>query len=212
MGKAINLEGCRFGRLLVLEQAESRYGKDGKPRRSWRCVCDCGNEVFATTQDLRKGDVQSCGCYHDECTRNRMTIHGDSGNKLHNIWKAMRRRCKDDGHADYRYYGGKGIRVCEEWDKNYSEFKAWAINNGYSDGLTIDRIDVNKDYCPENCRWASMTEQANNRTSNIVISNNGETHTLMEWSMIYSIPYSTLYMRLKSGKSFEEAIKLNKPT
>lgn len=206
MGKVIDLCGCRFGRLLVLNQAESRMGKDGKPKRRWNCRCDCGNNIIATTQDLRKGDVKSCGCLHDELARQRLTIHGDSNTKLHSIWCAMRRRCRDQHQEDYKYYGGKGVVVCDEWENSFPAFKEWAMNNGYEDGLTIDRIDVNGNYCPDNCRWTTMKVQNNNRTSNINITYNGTTHTLMEWSEIYGIPYTTLYMRLRSGRDFADAI------
>lgn len=205
MGKPLNLIGERFGRLVVVSCAGSR-GEGRSAKRYWNCVCDCGNTITTTTQSLRKGDTRSCGCLKIDLTKERMTKHGDTGTHLHNVWKTMRRRCYDVNHNDYKWYGSRGVYVCDEWKDNYLAFKEWAENNGYREDLTIDRIDSDGAYSPDNCRWVSMKEQCNNRHSSIFYTFNGQTHTLAEWSEIYDIPYSRLYSRLHRGIDFSEAI------
>lgn len=207
MAKALDLTGLRFGRLVVMRLTDGITGGGGKPRRRWTCLCDCGNTVVASTQDLRKGDVRSCGCLKHDETVKRMTSHGSSRTRLHNIWKAMRKRCRNIHNSDFAHYGGRGISVCSEWDSSFETFRDWALLHGYEDGLTIDRIDVNKGYSPDNCRFCSMKSQANNRTSNVVIEFNGESHTIKEWSEITGIPYSRLYMRLKKWGPVERSFQ-----
>lgn len=205
MGKFINLIGERFGRLVVVEQLEDYVRRDGSRQHVWRCICDCGNEIHTTTMNLRSGDTKSCGCYKHDSTVARMTTHGESDTRLHSIWKAMRKRCNNPHDSAYNYYGGKGIKVCEEWD-DFTSFKEWAMANGYSDDLTIDRIDSDKDYCPQNCRWSNFKDQCNNRTNNCFIEYNGERLTIAQWSERLGIKYTTLYRRIKCGKSPEEAL------
>lgn len=207
MATALDLTGMQFGRLSVQYQTQSRIAKDGRPRRQWLCTCDCGNTVIVSTQNLRKGDVKSCGCLKREKLVQKLTTHGESKTKLHNIWKAMRKRCMNTHNSDFKYYGGRAISVCKEWNSNYDAFRNWALDHGYRDGLTIDRIDVNGDYSPENCRFCSMKEQANNRTNNVIVKFNGVSHTIKEWSEITGIPYQRLYMRLRNGWDAERAIR-----
>lgn len=197
MSRALDLTGQRFGRLIVLERAVDRQTIGGETKRQWLCRCDCGKLIVASTMNLRKGDTKSCGCLKDECTKGRMTQHGESGTRLHNIWKAMRKRCRNERNSDYAYYGGRGIHVCTDWDESYEAFRDWAYKNGYEDGLTIDRIDVDRDYEPENCRFVDMKTQCNNRSNSRLITFNGETHTIAEWSEITGIKYHTLYMRIE---------------
>lgn len=206
MGAPLELAGMRFGRLLVTERAENRTTSGGKPRTAWICVCDCGNQIIATTSDLRAGDVRSCGCLQRDLQIKRATKHGGKGTRLYGIWKAMRRRCNDKSSGDYERYGGRGISVCDEWENDFAEFRSWAINNGYDDNLTIDRVDTDGNYTPQNCRWVDMKTQCNNRSSNRNITYEGETHTIKEWSDITGISYSTLYMRLRNGWSIECAL------
>ena len=205
MGNVLNLTGQRYGRLTVLHRVENRITPSGKSISCWKCICDCGNETCAATQDLRSGDAKSCGCLKRELTQERMVKHGDSNTHLHNVWRAMLRRCSDKRQDDYCYYGGKGVSVCDEWRDDYIAFKEWSLQNGYSEELTIDRIDVDRDYSPDNCRWVSMKVQCNNRTSNRKYVVDGRELTIAEISEIYRIPYSRLYMRLRNGWPIDKA-------
>lgn len=206
MGAPLDLTNQKFERLHVVERAPNRIMPNGDSRRAWLCRCDCGNEIVATTIDLRKGDVKSCGCIKKELDKVKLATHGDHGTHLHNVWCAMRRRCNNKKNRDFHHYGGRGINVCHEWESDYLCFKRWALSNGYSENLTIDRIDVDGDYTPANCRWVSMKEQANNRSNSRYVTYNGEVHTIQEWSEIVNIPYSTLYMRFRNGWSADEAL------
>lgn len=207
MGTVIDLTGQRLGRLLVIEKYEGKL-YDG--RTAWRCKCDCGNICLATTKVLRNGDKQSCGCLRREMLTERNYKHGGSvrnqQERLYHIWLDILRRCKNPKRRNYKDYGGRGIKVCEEWENSYLSFRTWALNNGYNDTLTIDRIDNNGNYCPENCRWVTMKEQNNNKRNNHYITYNGETHTVSEWLEITGIKHSTMYQRLRNGWSIEEAL------
>ena len=151
MGKPLDLIDRRFDRLKVISKAPNKVTASGNSFRAWVCQCDCGNTIIATTRDLQKGDVRSCGCLKTELTKQRLTKHGEHGSHLHNVWVAMRKRCSNERNSDFPRYGGRGIRVCNEWQSSYETFRDWAISNGYSPSLTIDRIDVNGNYSPDNC-------------------------------------------------------------
>lgn len=196
MGKKISLIGNRYGRLVVLEQGPKR--SDGVA--AWICQCDCGTiTVPIRGYDLRSGKTQSCGCLHNELLSKKMKKHGETKTRLHRIWQNMKRRCDTPSVPCYEVYGGRGIKVCDEWLHDYVAFREWALSNGYADNLSIDRIDPNGDYCPDNCRWATMKEQSNNLRKNIVVDIDGETHTLAEWSRISGVKYLTLYNRYLRG-------------
>lgn len=135
-----------------------------------------------------------------------MFIHGMSDSRLFKSWIHMRERCNDPKNKRYRNYGGRGITVCDEWNKEFLPFYEWAMANGYDDHLTLDRIDVNKGYYPQNCRWVDMRTQQNNRSNNHRIEYKGESHTIMEWSRIVGIKRQTIVARLKSGWSVEDAL------
>ena len=160
MSKLINLTGQRFGRLVVVEYS----GLDPITRNAlWHCHCDCGNEVNVRSLSLRKGETSSCGCLRSEISRDRMTIHGKTNTRLFNIWSSMKQRCYDTNSISYPNYGARGIRICEEWLHDFKAFYEWALTAGYSDTLSIDRINNDLDYSPDNCKWSSRKEQANNR-------------------------------------------------
>lgn len=132
--------------------------------------------------------------------------HGGRYTRLYNIWLNMKQRCSNPKASHYEYYGGKGVSVCEEWKKSFSTFRDWALSNGYEDGLTIDRIESDKDYCPENCRWVTHLKQMSNTTRNVTLTYQGETHSLSEWSRIVGVPYGTLKSRLRYGWSVERML------
>lgn len=135
----------------------------------------------------------------------RRTRNGESTTRLCRIWSSMRGRCLNPKKSDYRYYGGKGVRVCEEWN-DYENFKKWALENGYAENLTIDRINVDGDYEPQNCRWSTRKVQANNTTRNHYVTHNGITKTISEWAEELNVSQRTIYYRIKCGLSDEEAI------
>lgn len=159
----IDLTGQRFGRLTVI----SRTANEGKAV-AWSCKCECGNETITTGTRLRAGRVKSCGCYSKEVTSIRSTIHHQSHKRLYNVWSNMKGRCYNINNPHYKEYGGRGIKVCEEWRHDYQAFHDWAYANGYDDKApkyecTIDRINNDGDYSPSNCRFVGMTEQRHNR-------------------------------------------------
>lgn len=196
--------GKRFGRLTVIKRGEEYYSKTGKPHDTWICKCDCGTIKTIAGRHLRAGRSKSCGCILKEGIRR---THGKSHTKLHNIWCGMRARCKDKNLEAYKYYGGRGISVCEEWDKSFEAFYEWSMGNGYSDELSIDRIDVNGNYEPSNCRWATAKEQARNMRTNRLLTFNGETKPMAEWGEIMGLRSSTIQYRLdKMGWSVEKAL------
>lgn len=207
MPRGIDLTGQRFGRLTVLERVSDKIAAGGYPIRRWLCQCDCGNTTIVTRQDLRSGDTKSCGCWNLEMRAERVRTHGDTHSILYKRWTAMRKRCRNPRNKDYPHYGGRGIKVCDEW-QDYSNFKEWALTHGYSPELSLDRIDVDGDYCPENCRYVDMTTQARNRTNSISVEYRGEEYSLPELSQLTGIPYSTLYKKLHiDGLPVEEAIQ-----
>lgn len=159
MGKFEDLTGRRFGRLTV----QGQCGRNPSGKILWLCACDCGNIAKSTTQGLKSGRSQSCGCYNKDRIREHFTTHGGTHSRLYSIWQSMKTRCYNQNSKAYRYYGGRGISICAEWLHDFGAFQRWALSHGYQDDLTIDRINVDMGYCPENCRWASWHEQRINQ-------------------------------------------------
>lgn len=201
MGRLIDLTGKRFGRLTVIGRA-TRTGKN----TYWLCRCDCGGQKNVSRSNLINGQVQSCGCLRVEKTVARHRKHGMSNTRLYSVWKAMLERCYEPKADRYPIYGGRGISVCDEWRKSFSAFYIWAQSNGYLEGLTIDRINVNGNYCPENCRWATRMEQQNNMRTNHLITFRGQTKTIAEWSREIGVDRHVLGSRIRNGWSIERAL------
>lgn len=195
----------RYGRLTAVKQVEN----DKHNHRQWLCRCECGNEIVVLQNSLTSGRTRSCGCYYKETRRTSARTHGQSKTRLFHIWAEMLERCKNTNRHDYKYYGGKGVTVCEEW-KVFEVFAKWAHESGYAENLSIDRIDSNGDYTPANCRWADWVTQMNNTNRNHFITANGETHTVAEWSRITGISLSTLNYRISGGWKPEDIISKSK--
>lgn len=206
-----DLSGMKFARLTVLEYAYSR-----KKQRVWKCLCDCGNIVYTTSNSLLQGNTKSCGCLQKEkaaANGKRTSKHGLSHDKngrktrLFRIWGGIKTRCLNPNDKAYTKYGGRGITICPDWENSFKSFYDWALSNGYSDDLTIDRIDVNGNYEPSNCRWATAKQQASNRTNNRLLTYNGETKTVSEFAKEYGLSQQCLHNRIKRGWSIERALK-----
>lgn len=203
-----DLTGRVFGRLTVTSYAYSK-----NYRRYWYCTCSCGNEkqIPVQTSKLKNGHTRSCGCIGREKTIERNLKHGKSRHRLNSIWRDMRRRCNDTKRRSYKSYGGRGIKVCSAWEEDFINFYNWSIENGYKEDLSLDRIDVNGNYEPSNCRWATNKEQGNNTRRNRLFTINGETKTLSEWVDIYNMDYSVVEGRINRYKwSIEEALEIEK--
>lgn len=213
MGKFIDLTGRRFGRLTVLARAENH-----KKDVMWRCLCDCGNEITTARSSLLAGRTRSCGCLaressariikkvNDDGATNHNWKHGLSRTRLYRVWTDIKSRCINSSVPEFKWYGGRGIKICDEWKDSFSKFKDWAVSNGYADNLTIDRIDNDGNYCPENCRWATMKEQCRNRSSNRVF----EGKTFIEWEEQLGVKPGTIAGRIHKGWSIQQAVSTPK--
>lgn len=195
-----NLQGKRFGKLVVLNREDNR-----KKSTMWECICDCGNKTITSASDLKSRKTQSCGCLKYE---SRNFTHNLSHTRLYKIWMGMKQRCEKSYCHAYKWYGERGISVCSKWKENFQEFYDWSMNNGYADNLTIDRIDVNGNYEPSNCRWIPIGEQARNTRVSKYITYKEETKSVEEWSRITGIKHNTLLGRLRSGYSDEECLEV----
>ena len=204
----INAEGEHINNYTVINRIY-------KKNNSWyyRCICDCCNEFDVLVSDIYK--VKSCGCMKRKLISEGKIKHGGWGTKLYRTWRAMKARCYNPNNKDYADYGGRGIIVCNEWLENFGEFKSWAYENGYEEmsakgRCSIDRINVDGNYEPSNCRWADDVMQANNRRSNTKLTYNGETHTGTEWARIRGTSETMVLGRLKLGWDIGKAIETPK--
>lgn len=197
-GKGIkDLTGKRFGRLTVLERME-----DGDRRAKWLCKCDCGRIKIVASTNLIQGNTVSCGCLN----RENQTTHGKSKTRLYRIYNNMKNRCYNSNVKAFPDYGGRGIKVCDEWLADFMNFYNWAMTNGYDDTKSIDRIDNDGSYEPSNCRWVGLKAQQNNKRSNIMLEYKGKTKTVAEWADEVGIPRGIVYDRIKKGWTTEEAL------
>lgn len=182
MGRKLNLIGRTFGRLTVVDNAPNKNNKT-----YWLCKCECGNITKVDTGALKSGNTKSCGCLNIDkiIDRNhRNSKHNMTNSKIYQVHKHMKERCYKEYHKSYNDYGGRGIKVCDEWlnkDGGFENFYKWAIENGYSENLTLDRKDVNGNYEPDNCRWVDNLTQCNNKRNNFYIEINGVIKTASEW-------------------------------
>lgn len=177
--------GEKYGNLTV-ERIATKRSKNGNILAE--CICDCGNRVTVYICDLKSSHTRSCGCTRVSPTY----IHGMTGTRLHNIWKGMKSRCYNPNDTGYRFYGGKGVKICDEWLSDFMNFYNWSMNNGYTDELSIDRINPKGDYCPENCRWITMQEQQRNKNNTVYINYNNTEYTMRQLADYYGCNYSRI--------------------
>jgi hypothetical protein len=207
--KTIDISNNRYGKLVAIERSKNISGKT-----AWKCKCDCGNITYVSTSNLTCNRIKSCGCLKLEKLLERSTTHNQRHTHLYDVWKSIRQRCNNPKNRGYHNYGGRGITICEEWDKSFETFYKWSYANGYSTEnqkdeklkLTIDRIDNNGNYEPSNCRWVDRKTQASNTRIAKFFTINGETKCFSEWCRIFGIHRATFDRRIKNGWSIEKAI------
>jgi hypothetical protein len=202
-----DLTGEKFGRLEVVERIKKNK------RIYYKCICNCesGTEKLIRSDSLTSGKTVSCGCYNSEITSEiskiNNTTHGMSKTKIYNVWGHMISRCENKDTWSYKNYGGRGIIICKEWRSDFMNFYQWSMENGYKEGLTIERIDVNGNYEPRNCRWATQLEQANNKTSTLYIEIDGVTKSSTEWDRLNNLPINCVAQRYRHGKRGRDLIR-----
>lgn len=209
LGERKNLIGQRFGRLVVEKIDHEDYDKRGYfLQYRYLCRCDCGGTRIIPAESLKSGRANSCGCLHTEELLRRNYRHGMSKSALFIRYYHIKNRCYNPNSEFYHCYGGRGIKMCPEWlgENGLINFAEWALKNGFKENLTIDRINNDGDYAPDNCRWTTNKIQSNNRNNNVHITFNGETHTISEWSDIVGIRAKTLYNRRKQGWSVKDML------
>ena len=192
-----NLTGLRFGKLTAISFNNYKNGK-----YYWNCICECGTECIKEGYKLEKGFTKSCGCLR--IIKN--SKHSDYKTRLYRIYNSMKYRCSNPTDTGYKWYGARGIKVCEEWLNNYQNFKKWAFEKGYNDTLSIERIDNDGNYEPNNCKWIPLKEQPKHTRKTKQIKYNGKTYTMNGLAKEFNINRHTLYSRLKNGWSIEKAL------
>lgn len=200
-----NLVGLKFGRLLVVERHGSRKYKNCS-RALWKCKCECGNTCLVETKNLTTGNTRSCGCLYKEVNKiSKYKKHGYCSEKhpLYLVWKSIKQRCNNPKNHEYNVYGGKGIKICDNWERNPDEFIKWALSNGYKCGLEIDRIDNNKGYSEDNCQFITKSENVKKKDSTLFITVDGITKTASEWNNVIGYSHSSIQRIYKrKGKDF----------
>jgi hypothetical protein len=205
---AKNVTGLRSGKLVAMKIV----GKRGK-QNLWECACDCGSITTAIATQIAKGTKTSCGCKRKEPRKPRPdlvkrnkenAIHGQTNSRTYSSWRALKFRCENKDNKDYPNYGGRGIKVCDQWSKSFSEFLRDMGER--PEGTSIDRIDPDGNYEPGNCRWASNKKQSNNKRCNVFVEYEGKTMTVTEWAKEYGLEVKTLLYRVKIGWDIETAL------
>lgn len=193
-----DLTGNKYGRLTVIGLSPKVSGR----KSYWVCECTCGNKHVVRSDSLKSGNVQSCGCLKKEQDKMNLTKHHrhlESHTRLHDTWLGIKARVSCSGNPSYPNYGGRGIAMCSEWFNSYGAFRDWALKNGYSPDLTIERVNNDGDYEPNNCTWIKAEEQAINRRSTVWVEWNGETKNVTQWAKKLGIKYGTLIARYNRG-------------
>ena len=200
MARKINI-GDIFGRLVVIDTEQRKRNQPAS-----LCKCKCGDIKIITNSDLRSNRVNSCGCLKRELITINNTTHNLKTHRLYSIYNNMKSRCYNSKLKSYKNYGARGIKICDDWLTDFMNFYNWAIDNGYKEGLTLDRIDVNGNYEPSNCRWTTSKVQCNNTRSNVMITIGNDTKTLSNWCEVYNINYKTVRDRIKRNWTIERAL------
>lgn len=214
MRKRKNLIGQSFGRLTVIAEGKTRESDNKRKRYYWLCQCSCGSQPKEINQNsLLSGEIISCGCYHSEHNHEYGFKHGMSHTRIYTIWSGMIQRCCNPNAKNYPRYGGRGVTVCGEW-KEFKKFYEWSKISGYSDNLTIERLDNNGNYCPENCTWITKQKQMRNTRRNHYIKYNDEELTLTEWARKFDMNVETLRYQVNHNnfKSFVSYYNKNEET
>ena len=193
-----NYIGMKFGRWTIIGDY-IRYKQYGHKNYLCKCSCEKGTEKYVDLQNLKSGKSISCGCLTIENAKKHFTKHGETKTKLYNTWSGMRHRCNNPNDDRYKDYGGRGIRVCDEWLNSYEVFRDWSLSHGFENNLTIDRIDNDGNYEPSNCRWVDNKTQANNKRSNVIIEHNGIKKNTTEWGNELGINPRNIRNRLRRG-------------
>ena len=205
MSRTIDLTGQRFGRLTAVAPTDKRTcGKNVV----WECKCDCGNTVYVGSGSLRIGETRSCGCWRKEKTSNLNRTHSGKNERLYGVWMAMRRRCYDPSLKGYQDYGGRGIEVCIEWRSDFSAFRKWALSSGYDPNAplgdcTLERINVDGNYEPFNCKWITIKEQSLNKRNSLLRSYRGKTQNASLWDKELGFPSGTVARRYRRNWKYE---------
>jgi len=203
MGRFIDITGQKFGRLTAMNRAPN-----SGDRVKWLFKCDCGNQIITDGASAKTGKTRSCGCLDKEVKIKTHTKHGLSGERIYSIYKGMTQRCYNSSNKKFKIYGGRGIKICDEWLNDRTTFFEWAFKNGYNDNLTIERIDSNKGYSPDNCKWATYAEQNRNTSQNFHVTIDGEDKIMADLAKEVGINRGILSYRIKTGMTPEEAISV----
>lgn len=206
-----DLTGKKFNKLLV----KGYIGKNDKNQALWLCMCECEKYIVVNTSSLKNGHTKSCGCLKSELTiqRNKTNVHikhGKARTRIYRIYQGMKERCYNKNNERYKNYGKRGIIICDEWlnkENGFINFYNWAMNNGYTDELTIDRINVDSNYEPNNCRWITNKEQQSNKTYHHLLDYNGKIQNIAKWSEQTGLPYDVIWRRIEDGWNVNDILK-----